>query len=181
MKQWNSTLERRTPLRSKTPLRSGAPPGDKQKARTKGTLRQESNPKAQDRKTRKSKSDSPSNQLKLTDNAWSKLVHAINGGCADCPSTYWLEAHHIVPRGFWPTRFDPANGMILCRKCHAGITDMPTPEYEEYLTLRHPEAFKYYARHYDEQTRWIAQDKPNVEELKSTRKSLRAKRRGAKA
>lgn len=53
--------------------------------------------------------------------AWSREVRARTGGrCATCGSTEDVHAHHVLPKSKHPDRIlDPANGIPLCRRCHA--------------------------------------------------------------
>lgn len=52
--------------------------------------------------------------------SWSKEVRARDKCCQMCQSRDNLEAHHCHPRGSFPSvRFVLANGLTLCRDCHA--------------------------------------------------------------
>lgn len=52
------------------------------------------------------------------DKAWSRLVKIKVGACEYCGTSYNLEAHHIVTRSRMSTRWDPDNGICLCKNHH---------------------------------------------------------------
>lgn len=54
----------------------------------------------------------------MCDTLWSRKVRAFwNWKCAVCGKGK-IDAHHIVPRQFEATRYDPKNGIGLCSYCH---------------------------------------------------------------
>jgi len=43
--------------------------------------------------------------------------------CQLCGSKYRIEVHHILKWSSFPSvRYDPANGICLCKKCHKDVT-----------------------------------------------------------
>ena len=56
---------------------------------------------------------------------WRKEVYQRDGyKCQLCESKFRLEAHHIRRWSDFPQlRFDPNNGVTLCRKCHKKVTN----------------------------------------------------------
>jgi hypothetical protein len=61
--------------------------------------------------------------MRQADELWAQVVLARAGhrceGCSSTGSKQWpIDAHHMVPRRFKRTRWDPANGTALCRLCH---------------------------------------------------------------
>jgi hypothetical protein len=52
---------------------------------------------------------------------WRKCVRAEWVECGLCGSTDNLQAHHIIPRAHFLTRWDWRNGILLCGKCHSNI------------------------------------------------------------
>src|SRR5437588_2958254 len=64
---------------------------------------------------------------------WSNEVRARDDWtCRRCHLRYpegaheFLDAAHVVPRGFRKTRFAVDNGVALCKPCHQHMTDHPT-------------------------------------------------------
>jgi len=55
---------------------------------------------------------------------WRKQVYSRDGhSCQLCGSKKLLEAHHIKRWSDFPQlRFDPNNGVTLCRVCHKKVT-----------------------------------------------------------
>jgi len=49
----------------------------------------------------------------------------------------WASAHHVVPFGFRAVRSDPANGLLLCEKCHVAIHGGDTDLARKQLDLIH--------------------------------------------
>ena len=50
--------------------------------------------------------------------ALSRFVVARDGTCRDCGSTYFLAAHHVIPRNEGGADH-PANLVTLCAGCHS--------------------------------------------------------------
>ena len=58
-------------------------------------------------------------KIKRLDHLWSKAVRKRAGNkCEKCGSTNVVQAHHIIPRTKWGTRYDLYNGVALCRHHH---------------------------------------------------------------
>ena len=55
---------------------------------------------------------------------WRQLVRKrAKGRCQLCGSKRQCQAHHIIRYADSPAlRFSPANGCLLCRKCHTRVT-----------------------------------------------------------
>jgi len=69
--------------------------------------------------------------VRENDRIWSFLVkHKYNSTCQMCgkPAT---EAHHIISRTEYNTRWDTDNGIALCRECHRKIHDKMGNEEKE--------------------------------------------------
>ena len=72
---------------------------------------------------------------KRLDHIWARIVKMGAGhrcercGAADVP---WnaLEAHHVFGRRLKSVRWDLANGVALCRQCHAHQRDAPAESLE---------------------------------------------------
>lgn len=62
--------------------------------------------------------------------AWAKMVKEAAGRvCQCCGSAKHLHAHHILPHAEYPEkRFDPANGVCLCRVCHEAAHGWRKPQ-----------------------------------------------------
>lgn len=65
---------------------------------------------------------------------WRKAVmERCNNTCQECGATGKLDAHHIIPlaetRAF---AFDRANGVALCRKCHAKTDSYANPKQKRF-------------------------------------------------
>ena len=60
--------------------------------------------------------------------------------CAKCrcrgQTWYPLEFHHLIGRGRWAHRWNPENGMALCREHHNWATLSPT-EFDDWLRDNH--------------------------------------------
>lgn len=56
---------------------------------------------------------------------WRKRVLARDGGkCVRCGKGRKLQAHHVLPYATHPERrFDVANGLTLCNRCHHVVHD----------------------------------------------------------
>lgn len=83
------------------------------------------------------------------DELWSDLIHLRDAkqGCLVCGKRKALNAHHLIGRGNFATRYDLSNGVLLCvwhhvfcRKCspHAGARG-----WVALLTLKHPHLLAY--------------------------------------
>lgn len=61
---------------------------------------------------------------------WRKIVRKRDGGACQmpgCSSKTALKVHHIMTWAKAPQmRFDPGNGITLCRKCHDSISKKET-------------------------------------------------------
>jgi hypothetical protein len=90
-----------------------------------------------------------SDRKKLEDEAdalWRQAVYERDGWrCRRCGKTHSLHAHHIRSRRFRNTRWDVANGLLVCQGCHFWIhhwlePDATIPFYEglgiDYEALR---------------------------------------------
>ena len=91
-------LKRRAPIRRWTRLKRGRPPGRQ--------------PKSEWQKQRNE-----------ADDLWKAIVHLWGDVCAaraypGCLGTRILQAHHMVKRGFYGTRWELSNGVLVCRNCH---------------------------------------------------------------
>jgi len=59
---------------------------------------------------------------KRADALWGKLVHERDRVCQVCGrATGKLDAHHILPRTFVATRWEPDNGVLVCWQHHAAL------------------------------------------------------------
>ena len=59
------------------------------------------------------------------DAVWRRLVkREWEGACAVCVAT-GADAHHLIGRGHHATRYELANGMLLCRACHGWAHGKP--------------------------------------------------------
>lgn len=54
---------------------------------------------------------------------WREAVIARDQRCMRCGSIEWLEAAHIIRRGYSRTRCDLSNGRALCHACHVAQTE----------------------------------------------------------
>ena len=55
----------------------------------------------------------------MADSLWSLAVLGDwNHVCAICGSRSRLNAHHLIPRAHYATRYDLRNGICLCSRCH---------------------------------------------------------------
>jgi hypothetical protein len=63
------------------------------------------------------------------DRLWAQAVKARDGGrCRRCgarPALRGLHAAHIITRRRYATRWDPANGVVLCMGCHRWAHEHP--------------------------------------------------------
>ena len=56
--------------------------------------------------------------MELADAAWSRAVRAAwDDRCAICGKSP-TEAHHLIGRRVWATRYAITNGIALCGRCH---------------------------------------------------------------
>lgn len=64
----------------------------------------------------------PSPLLLEADALWKARVLAMSPLCqvreARCLGASILQAHHIISRARWGTRFELANGLVACQNCH---------------------------------------------------------------
>ena len=61
----------------------------------------------------------PKTLKKQCDDLWSAKVKERAGGkCEMCGKDTYIQAHHIIPRTCYATRYDLENGVALCRKHH---------------------------------------------------------------
>lgn len=67
---------------------------------------------------KKPKAPSKTSIEKSAYDVWSKCIRAKQRVCRICGSDSGLQAHHIRSRTHAATRFDLANGLCVCRKCH---------------------------------------------------------------
>jgi len=59
---------------------------------------------------------------------WRKACFRRRGyRCAICGGTFGLEVHHIVKRRVKLLRWDPRNGLPVCRSCHDHHADLVAP------------------------------------------------------
>ena len=65
----------------------------------------------------KPKKISLKNLRKKADDLWSKLIRSI-GYCEICGSNNTLNAHHVIGRANYATRYLKENGVCLCVNCH---------------------------------------------------------------
>lgn len=65
----------------------------------------------------------------LLTRAWRDFVLERDGHrCQSCGNTDQLHAHHIRPWATYPAgRFDPANGVTLCKTCHMNLHNHSEP------------------------------------------------------
>ncbi len=61
----------------------------------------------------------------MADDQWSLLVKERAPYCRTCGSRDNLQAAHGFGRTHWATRFEPWNGVTLCRGCHVKYTHRP--------------------------------------------------------
>lgn len=58
-------------------------------------------------------------ELRKLDKNWSKSIkESFDGKCAICGSTYYCQAHHLIPRERKKYRHDLKNGILLCCRHH---------------------------------------------------------------
>lgn len=71
--------------------------------------------------------------VRACDKFWRRIIILrANGKCEICGATgpkkegdvFWIQACHIITRGFWLTRWDPRNGVGGCLDCHNDKTIM---------------------------------------------------------
>lgn len=75
---------------------------------------------------------------KRADRLWGELIHLRDRYCQFCGKVDGkLDAHHIVIRTKHSTRWSPANGILLCFRCHQDIAHGdPWVAKEHYERLR---------------------------------------------
>lgn len=65
--------------------------------------------------------------VRACDRFWRRIIILrANGRCEICGATeakkkgdvFWIQAAHIITRGFWRTRWHPKNGVGACLDCH---------------------------------------------------------------
>lgn len=65
----------------------------------------------------------------LLDNLWSQIVRSRDGfTCVLCGKTRYqtqIDAHHIVGRSYYETRWLIENGTSLCKACHDRVGRLP--------------------------------------------------------
>ena len=59
-------------------------------------------------------------EIKKLDSQWSLKVKNTKK-CALCNRTKYLQAHHMISKGFRPLRFDIKNGICLCYYHHLQV------------------------------------------------------------
>ena len=69
-------------------------------------------------KPRKAKPFNPAKAKRKLDRMWSEYVRRRDGKCMFCGKTGRLEANHILSRAHMATRWNIANGIALCFRCH---------------------------------------------------------------
>jgi hypothetical protein len=52
------------------------------------------------------------------DKLWSLMIRQRDGHCRRCGTTENLQAAHVISRRYKAIRWDPRNGICLCRGCH---------------------------------------------------------------
>jgi len=86
----------------------------------------------------------------IADKLWAAAVRDDWAGkCAVCGRTEGqLESHHIIPRGHEQTRYNLANGILLCRQHHMWDANMAPHEnaagWMDWLQDNHPQLHKWY-------------------------------------
>lgn len=64
----------------------------------------------------------PDPLLVEADALWTMIVLSTSSICTvrerGCLGAAHLQAHHIISRGRWGTRFELANGLVACMRCH---------------------------------------------------------------
>ncbi len=80
------------------------------------------------------------NIRKHCDDLWSELVKLRAGGkCEKCWSTNVVQSHHVVPRTNWNLRFDPENGVALCKKDHLWWAHKDALEFAYWFGIKYPD------------------------------------------
>ncbi len=59
--------------------------------------------------------------VKVADKLWSQIVRATSLLCVRCRMRPTREAHHLIGRTKWPTRWLLENGAPVCHFCHATV------------------------------------------------------------
>ena len=72
---------------------------------------------------RRTKKENVKKLRKEADKLWKEIVlRNYQGKCFVCGSSFQVDAHHFVPRRVsLNLRYDPENGIALCRKCHTAL------------------------------------------------------------
>ena len=83
---------------------------------------------------------------KEADSLWSRVVKRA-GRCAFCGSRFNLQAHHLVPRGYYFTRHRIECGLCLCRYHHLycwKISPHLAPkDFEKWLKKNFPSKYRW--------------------------------------
>jgi hypothetical protein len=82
------------------------------------------------RKTAKRKKS----KVKIADALWATCVkERANNECEMCGSIKLIQAHHIVPRTVYSTRYELENGVALCFRCHFYVAHKDMLKFYEYI------------------------------------------------
>lgn len=71
--------------------------------------------------------------LKQADMLFSKFIRDRDQVCRRCGRTDILQCHHLIGRRYMKVRFDPRNGVAVCKSCHMFLTHRPL-ENDEFAT-----------------------------------------------
>lgn len=83
------------------------------------------------------------------DALWGRLVKwDWNYRCGWC-GREGTDAHHVIGCGHHATRYEPLNGICLCRECHSWVHDAPAGKavLEAWLVVRLPGVARWVAQH----------------------------------
>ena len=89
---------------------------------------------------------------KKLDKLWGQVVHARGDGCiiaSGCAGK--LEAHHLIPKTHFATRFAPCNGVLLCSKHHIFSSELSAHgaslAFAEWLQDNRIDLWEYHCEH----------------------------------
>lgn len=91
--------------------------------------------------------------LKFADDLWSLAVRSDWGCCAVCRRLGKLDAHHVIPRAHFATRYELRNGICLCANHHrwdADVAPHQNPEgWLRWLAANQPDLHGWYVKMMD--------------------------------
>jgi hypothetical protein len=90
-------------------------------------------------------------QRKMCDRLWSRAVrHDWADRCAVCGKQA-TDAHHMIPRTNYTTRFELMNGIALCTHCHIWHPKLSPHQngmaFKEWLKEHHPARIEWFHEH----------------------------------